>query len=454
MSAFDYSLFDADDLMQERSTLYCLPMIGVGTAYQEGLLSYLQRLAGAHYVSVRNLLEHIVKPNVNMHLVTMGSGFEKKYSKTVNGYSKYAQEIYKGLSTTTRRESLEFGTFLPWRNLFDGKGSGLLHATQRWCSSCLVEGREGTDGIVSYMLIWAVDVITHCPVHLSPLKSTCPVCGSLQPFIHASLAYGRCAACGCLLGHRDGLFDAEPISSKQLFLLKAVSQMISYQGNHQTIASPDVFSAQVRAVAGARCDDSIAELERQVGFRKSSMSKWILLRSRPQFDQFLELCSRLDILPIDLLDGSWASGASRGFKPEAFRQKRVPVKLTVMQESALLSEIEALILDDSRYINGTDLCRKHGITTAHFIYWYPSHYAKFMKHRSYVRSKLWDERKERVRNAAREVVRKLYASHVRLTRHSIQVALDKEGLCVKDPIIRNAAFEERAKLDGTLGEEN
>lgn len=454
MSAFDYSLFDADEIIPERSALYRLPIIGVGTSGQEGLLSYLQKLAHAHCVSAGDLLNHVAKPDVNMHPITMGSGFEKRYSKTVNGYSKYAKEICTSLSVATRRENLEFGTFLRWKNLFDGKGSGLLHDRQRWCPSCLGEGRERNDAVVSYMLIWAVESITHCPIHLSPLKSNCPACDAVQPFIHTNLAYGRCATCGCLLGHRDGLFDVAPICRKQLFFLKAVSQMIAYQGDTRTIAAPDIFSEQVRAVASARCDGSIAELERQVGFRKSSMSKWILLRSRPQFDQFLELCFRMDILPIELLDGSWANDNHRTFKADAVRRKRTPVKLTAAQEVGLLNEIEALIHDDSRYVHAKDVCAKHGITTAYFMYWYPLHYERFMFHRREVRARQWNERTERVQRSAREVVRQMHASHVRLTRHSIQVALAREGLCVKDPIIRRAAFDERATLEGTVDEDS
>jgi hypothetical protein len=56
------SVFAAADQVPERSALYHLPPIGMGTSLVEGLSRYLNRLATEHSVSVSDLIELDVFP--------------------------------------------------------------------------------------------------------------------------------------------------------------------------------------------------------------------------------------------------------------------------------------------------------------------------------------------------------------------------------------------------------
>lgn len=87
-------LWDDDEVqLPPRSRLYHLKLEGQGSQEQESLLGYAHRVADAHVIPIIKLLKAEVIGRTDMRSAWFTSGFSKKYSKTINGYGKYAVSV-------------------------------------------------------------------------------------------------------------------------------------------------------------------------------------------------------------------------------------------------------------------------------------------------------------------------------------------------------------------------
>jgi hypothetical protein len=382
------------------------------------------------------------------------SGFSKKYSKTINGYGKYAVQMSEALEGLTLNEDLRSGTFLYWRGVFDGKGTGLLHPKRRWCANCLTEDAEAQRPIV-HKLLWTSFLVDHCPTHLTPLRSNCPSCGLEQLFVSDAVALGRCCHCGVFLGIREGLWDCPAPRPKEKFMVAAISEMIALGARAAELASIEKFVHQIKEFSLYGVDGPVPKLEREVGFRKGSIYRWTGLGKRPQFDQFMELCFRINLSPVQLLDGSWLSTAT----PWAIHKMEVPIRqhhkiLSEAELAALREDVDRLGACDSSYEDAKDVAARHGITMNSFTNRYADIYAKFSQHRLHVRALLFEQRLRRQEEKTIEVVRNLHRSGARLVRAAIELRMREAGMTLKSPRLRAIAFAERTRLESDMSYRN
>lgn len=443
---FNYSLWEVEDDIPARTRLYSLKMVGTDGPTQEALLDYCQRLAMAHRVSVADLLRAEIIPRTQIRGALYTNRFAKEYAKTFNGYCKYAAQIVESLQTLTGQTTLTCGTFLYWRLLLDAKGSGLLYPARRWCPSCIAIAQEnGTP--ITHSLIWSVSIVTHCPIHLSPLRQSCGACGATQPFISNHLSLGRCAQCGSLLGTREGLWSGDPPSDKQRFFCNAVAEMIAIRERANELAQPEVLANRLSELVQSHFSGSISQLEREIGFRKQSISKWARMESRPQFNLLLEMCYRVTVSPVSLLSGSFeasgkACGIHMGEVPAVMPRRRPTDDLT----TAITADVCLVLQSDSSYVDAIALAKKHGITVGYFKYWFPVQHQEITAHRRKVQNLLSRARIERLVMQTVAIVQKIFAVNKRISRRRIEIALQSAGICMKDPAVRIAALDERNRL--------
>lgn len=443
------SLWDEDDaVVPRRSRLYHLQIQRASADLpQESLLSYLHRVAVSHTVPVLRLLQMEVVSLTDMRSARFSSGFAKRYSKTVNGYGKYAEQMSASLEQLTMAGSLRSGTCLHWRGLFDPKGTGLLATAPRWCPNC-IDTQQVDGDLIVVPLLWSLASVTRCLHHGVPLLSTCPACGAEQHFISDASPRGRCSSCGGRLGFREGLWANGKATPHELFMGEAVSEMLSLGRDGEALASLEIFSSQINAFAAAKTGRGIRHLEREIGFRKHSICRWTEEGKRPQFDQFLELCFRIGTKPVALLDGSWAQVGSA----VALRKDDVPVRrrshiLTESAIAALKADVERIVTAEDSFEDAVAVADRHGISVSAFKYRYGDLYATLAQHRVAVRARLKQQRLVRHEAAAIDLVRLLYRNGVRLTRARIEAAMLEAGMTLKDPVTRRIAFKERERLE-------
>jgi len=454
--AFNYALWDVGDEIPARSRLFHLPMEGTDGRDQESLLDYCQRLAAAHTVPILQFLKAEIIPCTEIRSAIFTTGFSREYSKTFNGYGKYAEHLSCALGKLTMVEDLRRGTFLNWRPMFDPKGGGLLHPKRRWCPSCIVQARDSNRPI-SHSLIWSSAAITHCPIHATSLCEACPSCGSAQHFLGDALVLGHCCNCGSFLGQKDGLWEFSPPTSRQCFMMAAVAEMISLGQHAGNIALPSVFADSVKAYCEARFDGSVLRLEREIGFRKQSILKWVSMQTRPQFDQFLELCYRVDVMPTQLLSSQLDGTAYR----RPLRSEAVPVvhsrpKLSEAAVAALRMDCENALQSMDTYVAANAMAARHGLRPLTFKYRYPELYAQISAHGKQVLNNQSLKRQEREKALATQIVQRLYDEDRRITRHRLDVAFFAAKLSLRNPELRAIAFAERSRLEnlGVGGDES
>ncbi len=442
------SLWDDSEVhLPPRSRLYHLKLEGQGSQNQESLLGYAHRVADAHVIPIIKLLKAEVIGRTDMRSAWFTSGFSKKYAKTINGYGKYADQMSQALEELTLNDNLRSGTFLHWRGLFDGKGTGVLHPKRRWCANCLNEDKEAQSPII-HRLIWSSYPVNHCPTHETPLRSDCPSCGSEQLFVSDAVALGRCCQCGAFLGLKEGLWDCPALEAREQFMVTAVAQMIAMGPSAMALASIETFIDQIKAFADRVVGGRVPKLEREIGFRKDSICRWTAMGKKPQFDQFLELCFRVNVLPTELLDGTWAKSTEQ----RAVQKMEVPIRehhkiLSQAELVALRDDVEQLVASDSRYEDAIVVAARHGITMASFKNRYADIYAKVAQHRIRVRTLLREQRFQIQQEKTVEVVRQLHRNGARLPRGLIEVGMREAGMTLKDPRLRKIAFAERARLE-------
>jgi DNA-binding phage protein len=448
MSERCLDLFETDALPpQARSKLYCLPLLDDGGGAQESLLNYVHRLAREHQLRVMDLLVKVVLPETSVTVHHGRFRFARSDSRTVNGYGKYAEELTSALKRLTLNDQLDRATFLPWRNLFDGKGAGLLHTTRKWCPDCVAEASESARPITS-LLLWSCASVTHCHVHLCPLQDACAKCGASQFPLAESTAYGRCQACGATLGWRSGLLTTSRPDERQRFVLRSVLQMLEQEPQvSRSLADSQTLSHALRGVVDAHQFTSMQKLAKDLHLGHKVLHDWANMTRRPRFDTLLEVCYRLGTTPVELLSGE-SSQLTPALKPGSLPLKRPTHKLSAQQLKVIESEIEALTQHQNQYVNLAHFAAAHDTSVGHLMYRIPDACKRLLEHRTKVRELLAQQKLQRHLAIARSVARELCAARTQFPRRRLAEALHAAGTSIRNPVVRYAAYDEIERIRG------
>src|SRR5262249_51910909 len=109
---------------------------------------------------------------------------------TWNGVSGVASCHVRALERLTNVKDLHLLTWLPWEAAL----SHHLRKHRAWCQACFKQWQKEGQRIYE-PLLWTLQIIEICPVHLSPLVETCPYCGRKNNLLsnHARLGcFSRC----------------------------------------------------------------------------------------------------------------------------------------------------------------------------------------------------------------------------------------------------------------------
>jgi DNA-binding phage protein len=278
-----------------RSTLYPLPLIGVGTAGVESLPSYFCRLAVTHCVSSTDLL----------HRVSENCGWPappKNFWKDVNlsGMGDVAERYACALSEMTSVERLDLLTLRSWRNVI--AHSSQAPAKGRWCGACfeddLVQG-----GIPYFRLAWDVGDLNVCAKHGTGLIDACPDCGRTNARNNAVwVVPGWCCHCGAPLG---GVREA-PSSPAPAETWKAaqVGQLLAAQASLVSVPDHGTMIQGILKLVEQFDDGMSARFARRIGLTKSTVHWWLRQGGVPTLAAHLRIASQTGVSLEELLTGA------------------------------------------------------------------------------------------------------------------------------------------------------
>ena len=297
-----------------RSRLYSLAPIGVGTAFVEGLTSYVSRLAAAHSVSVGDLVGRELSDNGTGPLPLVYPNKRSQPSKaqhhcffgasySPNGVGDTPRLWIEVLETKTLRSDLRLLTLLPFCGILPDPG--LFRKRRAWCPDCYRGWRR--DGRLVYEpLLWSFRAVTICPLHLRPLQERCPRCNRGSRPLAIYTRPGHCSRCQRWLGVRsqDGaaprpndqreMSHASWVATAVGGLLEAAPQLS--EGLMRTAVRKNLRDLVGRFTAG-----NAAAFAQGLSISYSILDGWLRGEFVARMDNLLQLSEKLNVAPIHLI---------------------------------------------------------------------------------------------------------------------------------------------------------
>ncbi len=293
----------------QRSRLYHLEPIGVGTPYVESLTGYVARLAEQHCVTVRRLTLTEIAPLMGKEIKLQDESISKVFGSNrdrtaFNGTGLMATNLVGAMSALTGRSDLHFLTLLPWAQVISKRG--LLRRQRAWCPKCYQEWRDN-DTSVYELLLWSINTAQVCQIHHQLLQEQCPHCHQRQLAISGDFRTGHCNKCAKWLGsNRDktvvtSLIKSEAELRKQLNVVNNLGELIAVTPTLNSTPNFTIVSNTISTYIVEVLKSNIPAFSRLAGMNKATIGLWCKGKVIPQIGNLLLLTCYLEMSLLDFL---------------------------------------------------------------------------------------------------------------------------------------------------------
>jgi transcriptional regulator with XRE-family HTH domain len=295
----------------QRSELYSLEPIGVGTPYIESLTSYITRLAEAHCVPTGRLISAVIisryqeedlsnsKQKNTYNLI--GS---PQHHRALNGIGIIANRLIDTLESLTLRSDLRFLTMVTWSEVISDRS--LFRPSRAWCPICYEEWRE-TEKLIYEPLIWGLELVKVCPIHYQFLQTLCPHCGKKLLSLEWHSRPGYCSKCGQWLGYSSNtkFSDKNNVGEQELdWLLWAannVGDLLAASSDLKLVPLKNTIAASLRNYADYFAQGNIAEFARYLELPRNSLWLWCQGTNQPSLNTLVRICYYLQVSLLNFL---------------------------------------------------------------------------------------------------------------------------------------------------------
>ncbi|MBD2731462.1 TniQ family protein [Nostoc sp. FACHB-892] len=193
-------------VIPQRSRLFPLEPIGIGTIYVESLSGYVARLAEHHSTTTEQLILSQILPLMGqkmsqtspIDIINNFFGIHHSLASANEIRGIFATTLIQVLEELTLRRDLANLSPLKWASLtFE---CSFLRLYQAWCPLCYASWRT-QNRIIYNPLLWLVNTIKFCPHHEhQTLIEQCPHCDKQFPPLTRCSRPGYCSSCHLWLG--------------------------------------------------------------------------------------------------------------------------------------------------------------------------------------------------------------------------------------------------------------
>lgn len=277
----------------ERSCLYSIEPIGIGSINVESISSYISRLSDAHCVTVGDILTHLIAPKIDKKYIKGGNGFYKS-SSAINGYGNLADNFIEVIESLTKRRDIGKTTFINCRELVPFRG--LLKNSRHWCPSCFQDDLESKQ-IVYERLSWTLQPFYKCIIHDSNLESVCPFCRSSMYILERKSVPGYCSKCFYWLGktmenQNVTIRGGEANDSMRTFFSTFIN--LSF-GN-------DCVSSSISFYLERNFEGSLSKAAGFFGYPKSTLWGWKEGTNLPPLNALINITMKLQLSLTDFIN--------------------------------------------------------------------------------------------------------------------------------------------------------
>ena len=279
----------------ERSRLYNLEPVGIGTTEVESFSGYISRLAQEHLVSPLVLIRNSVAQSEQLPQILAQNSLPATAAANLNGFSETAEKLAEMFQKATFRNDIQNTTLLVWKNRISHHG--LLRKNLAWCPSCFHEQLE-TNGIIYEKLIWTFEAVRICLIHRTDLYKVCPHCQSRLKLLSGKSRPGFCSKCLEWLGLKSAPKSVNT-NSKELWISQSVSRFLLMNPRNA-----DSFSNNLSKLIQKTTNGNINDFAYLTDVWHLSIRRLLKGEVLPTLEMLIDICYPLNFSLIDLFDES------------------------------------------------------------------------------------------------------------------------------------------------------
>ncbi len=424
-------VFQEQDI-PSRTRLYCLEPQALGTAWQESLTSYLNRLGWRHHISPRALVLQELVPRLSDERPhrQWATFCREGGAMNINGTGALATEWSTLLEQLNGRSDLQFLTLLWWIGNFSARGH--LRKTPAWCAACYAEWLQ-KDLPIYQPLLWMIRVVTVCPQHQRWLEERCPHCLKHQSVIALETCPGHCTQCNAWLGaplKAETTMEAdEKTLHWQAWILHALEELRAARRVSGELSWEPFFTSLAICMKERGACSKLCDL---TGFDSTTFYLWLGRMRRaftytPTLEALLSFCYACNLTPLQLMTAPdallhVAQNGTPAWEPRPHRPKRD------LDRKGALELIQAVLDGSEELVGVTHLARRLGHREPLLWQYFPQEctliaqrYQEYLKQRR-------KERETRVCEEIRQAVISLHAQGIFPSHHKVKVLLSDPNL--------------------------
>lgn len=422
-----------EQTLPSRTRLYHLEPQALGTAWQESLTSYLNRLGWRHHISPRALVLQELVPHFSSERPhrQWATFCREGGAMNINGTGALATEWSTLLEQLTGRSDLHFLTLLWWIGTFSARGH--LRKTPAWCPACYAEWLQ-RDLPIYQPLFWMIHVVTVCPQHQQWLEERCPHCQKHQSVIALGTHPGHCTQCNIWLGSPPETGAMRVADKKTLhwqsWVLHALEELRLASRASGALSWEPFF---VNLASCMKEWGACSRLSKLTGFSRDVFYIWLGRKQlsysqTPSLETILEFCYACNVTPLQVI--STSDTLLRIVQSEALSPHRRPQRFIRSRvDRAHMQELLEAVLDGREELVGVmHLAQRLGHHESLLWRYFPQECALIAQRYQGYQKQRREQRVARVCEEVRQAVLTLHAQNVFPSHHKVRALLSDPDL--------------------------
>lgn len=268
---------------------------------REGLHSAIRRLCEHNQLTVNDVLAKLILPPIgeNPRRLT-------KMATAVNLIDRGCDLSTRLILEIQELSAMDNLPSLTLREIVDICGVGVLAVSRyrKWCPECFTEDLNTEIGPYD-RLLWSIDDVHACPMHLVKLQSTCPSCGANSlPLLTGRDVSGHCPRCLSWLGGDSISLDrrSDEYSKYLLWVAQSFGDLLDTPLPTNFDVWPG-FRRVINALATKHFDGVYARLASALERNRSVVGTWLAGRASPSWRALSEISFVFQLPLLELLQG-------------------------------------------------------------------------------------------------------------------------------------------------------